>query len=287
MTAADDVRDWKRRAGGSPSTGANIWVLDVAARRRPRRRPVVGLARLPDVLVRLAARARRAAGAAGVSCSSTSSASGSPTSPTFGTACDCRPTSWKASRPHSGSTGLRSSRTTWATPWVASSWRAASKARCRSRSPAGCSTNGSIYIDMAHLTTGQELLLSLPDAPTDLVRADGYRAGLAGTFSPKSNVPDDELEAQWLLAARDDGNTLLPRTIRYIEDRRAEERRFTGAIEAHPVAARRRVGRGRPDRGRRDDRDVARRRGPTSTSRCSTASATTRCSKRPSASRPP
>ncbi len=95
-------------------------------------------------------------------------------------------------------------------------------------------TNGSIYIDMAHLTAGQELLLSLPDAPTELVRAEGYRAGLAGTFSPNSSVPDDELDAQWLLAAHNDGNALLARTIRYIEDRRAEERRFTGAIETHP-----------------------------------------------------
>lgn len=94
-------------------------------------------------------------------------------------------------------------------------------------------TNGSIYIDMAHLTTGQELLLSLDDAPTDLVQADGFKAGLAGTFSPNSAVGDDELDAQWLLAERNDGNRLLPRTIRYIEDRRAEERRFTGAIETH------------------------------------------------------
>jgi pimeloyl-ACP methyl ester carboxylesterase len=95
-------------------------------------------------------------------------------------------------------------------------------------------TNGSIYIDMAHLTTGQELLLSLDDAPTEFVQADGYKAGLAGTFSPKSAVGDDELEAQWLLAERNGGHRLLSRTIRYIEDRRAEERRFTGAIETHP-----------------------------------------------------
>ncbi len=95
-------------------------------------------------------------------------------------------------------------------------------------------TNGSIYIDMAHLTTGQQLLLSLDDAPTDLVQADGFKAGLAGTFSPKSAVGDDELDAQWLLAERNDGHRLLARTIRYIEDRRAEERRFTGAIETHP-----------------------------------------------------
>jgi pimeloyl-ACP methyl ester carboxylesterase len=95
-------------------------------------------------------------------------------------------------------------------------------------------TNGSIYIDMAHLTTGQELLLSLDDAPTDLVQAEGFKAGLAGTFSPKSTVGDDELSAQWLFAERNGGHRLLPRTIRYIEDRRAEERRFTGAIETHP-----------------------------------------------------
>src|SRR6185437_14112841 len=91
-----------------------------------------------------------------------------------------------------------------------------------------------IYIDMAQLTSGQKLLLSLDDAPTDFVVADGFRAGLAGTFSPKSTVADDELEAQWLLAERNGGHRLLSRTIRYIEDRRAEERRFTGAIETHP-----------------------------------------------------
>jgi len=95
-------------------------------------------------------------------------------------------------------------------------------------------TNGSIYIDMAHLTNGQQLLLALDDAPTDLVVADGFKAGLAGTFSPKSNVADVELDGQWLLAEREGGNRMLPRTIRYIEDRRAEERRFTGAIETHP-----------------------------------------------------
>jgi pimeloyl-ACP methyl ester carboxylesterase len=95
-------------------------------------------------------------------------------------------------------------------------------------------TNGSIYIDMAHLTNGQQLLLSLDDAPTDLVVAEGFKAGLAGTFSADTAVDADELEAQWLFAERNGGNRLLPRTIRYIEDRRAEERRFTGAIETHP-----------------------------------------------------
>jgi pimeloyl-ACP methyl ester carboxylesterase len=95
-------------------------------------------------------------------------------------------------------------------------------------------TNGSIYIDMAQLTAGQQLLLSLDDVPTELINADGYKAGVAGTFSPASDVAADELDALWNFMARADGQRLLPRTIRYIEDRRKEERRYTGAIETHP-----------------------------------------------------
>ena len=94
-------------------------------------------------------------------------------------------------------------------------------------------TNGSIYIDMAQLSTGQQLLLSLDDAPTELVAEEGFKAGLAGTFSAASKVDDDELDAQWQFAAHNNGARLLPRTIRYIEDRRKEERRYTGAIETH------------------------------------------------------
>jgi pimeloyl-ACP methyl ester carboxylesterase len=94
-------------------------------------------------------------------------------------------------------------------------------------------TNGSIYIEMAQLTAGQQLLLSLPDEPTELVAGDGFQAGLAGTFSEYSAVSAEELETHWLFAAHNDGNRMLPRTIRYIEDRRKEERRYTGAIEEH------------------------------------------------------
>jgi pimeloyl-ACP methyl ester carboxylesterase len=94
-------------------------------------------------------------------------------------------------------------------------------------------TNGSIYLDLAQLTAGQQLLLSLPDEPSDLIAEDAFKAGLAGTFAPGHPATDEELEAQWLLTSRADGHALLPRTIRYIEDRRAEEDRYTGAIESH------------------------------------------------------
>ncbi len=57
-------------------------------------------------------------------------------------------------------------------------------------------TNGSIYIEMAHLSTGQELLLSLPDErlPDD-AGIDGTTMGasLAATFSAGSPVDEDVL----------------------------------------------------------------------------------------------
>ena len=100
-------------------------------------------------------------------------------------------------------------------------------------------TNGSIYIEQAHLSQGQQFLLSLDDARIDgdvgaLVGGDGFKGGVAATFSEHSNVSAEEMDAQWELAARHDGHLLLPRSIRYIEDRRKEERRYTGAIEKHP-----------------------------------------------------
>jgi pimeloyl-ACP methyl ester carboxylesterase len=101
-------------------------------------------------------------------------------------------------------------------------------------------TNGSIYLDLAQLTAGQQMLLALPDERFDLAAAGGdpeqsYKAALAATMAPAHQPDDTELEAQWLLQSRQDGHQLLARTIRYIEDRRAEEARFTGAIETHPA----------------------------------------------------
>src|SRR5262249_30291679 len=55
-------------------------------------------------------------------------------------------------------------------------------------------TNGSIYIDMAHLSAGQQLLLSLPDARMDdenLVDEAALHAALSATFSPHAHVGDD------------------------------------------------------------------------------------------------
>jgi pimeloyl-ACP methyl ester carboxylesterase len=100
-------------------------------------------------------------------------------------------------------------------------------------------TNGSIYMDLVALTAGQQMLLDAPDELIDLAAigidpSEGFKAGVAGTFARPDAVDPDELAAQWQLASYQDGHKLLARTIRYIEDRRAEERRYTGAIEEHP-----------------------------------------------------
>jgi pimeloyl-ACP methyl ester carboxylesterase len=98
-------------------------------------------------------------------------------------------------------------------------------------------TNGSIYIDMAQLTNGQQFLLAAPDALMDAGwGGDGsaFQGSLAAICSPDHQPAADDLAALWAFMSYKEGERLLARTIRYIEDRRAEEARFTGAIEKHP-----------------------------------------------------
>jgi len=97
-------------------------------------------------------------------------------------------------------------------------------------------TNGSIYIEMANLSPGQQMLLAMADealpieiAPTE----DTFTASLATIFGDTPPDPE-ELHAQWQLLSQDDGQTLLPRTIRYIEERRQHEHRWISALQRHP-----------------------------------------------------
>jgi len=103
-------------------------------------------------------------------------------------------------------------------------------------------TNGSIYLALAQLTDGQKFLLDLPDAQLpdgSGTGADGLTRALLDTMAPAGSAasqPDpDHVRAAAELIVRDGGSRLLPRTIRYIEDRRRQEDRFTGAIEQHPA----------------------------------------------------
>ncbi|HEY7439137.1 MAG TPA: alpha/beta hydrolase [Acidimicrobiia bacterium] len=99
-------------------------------------------------------------------------------------------------------------------------------------------TNGSIYMELAQLSAGQQMLLAADDAPIDLAAAgidpgEGFRRGVGGTFADPARADPEELDRAWEFASYHDGHKMLARTIRYIEDRRAKESRYTGAIERH------------------------------------------------------
>ena len=101
-------------------------------------------------------------------------------------------------------------------------------------------TNGSIYIEMAQLSPGQQMLLAMSDEPLPIEIApteETFAASIAAIFGDTPAEPA-ELHAQWELLARQDGQTILPRTIRYIEERREHEERWIAALRDHraPIA---------------------------------------------------
>ena len=94
-------------------------------------------------------------------------------------------------------------------------------------------TNGSIYIAIAQLTDGQQMLLAQPDEVLPQgIGPELMAASLVATLAPAHR--DVPMAGHGELVCHRGGDALLTRTIRYIEERRANERRFTGAIETHP-----------------------------------------------------
>jgi pimeloyl-ACP methyl ester carboxylesterase len=97
-------------------------------------------------------------------------------------------------------------------------------------------TNGTVFMDLVHLSDGQRLLEALPDErlPPGALDRSGVIGSLVATFGPSSAVTADELDAIWTLLSAEDGERLLPRLARYIEERRRFEPRFTPPIVDHP-----------------------------------------------------
>ena len=117
-------------------------------------------------------------------------------------------------------------------------------------------TNGSIYIEQAHLTNGQQMLLGLPDEelPAGIpIDAASLTQSLRETFSPQtplvppgwSEDPVPEAAAQ---VVHNDGHRMLPRLIRYIEERTGQRTPLHRGDRDRPVAAAHRVGPRRSDR---------------------------------------
>jgi pimeloyl-ACP methyl ester carboxylesterase len=101
-------------------------------------------------------------------------------------------------------------------------------------------TNGSIYMHLVQLSEGQKLLESLPDEAIPEEAApdvDALERALVATLAPpggEASRPDPmHVRAGAVLVVHEGGNRLLARQIRYIEERRQHESRWTGAIEQH------------------------------------------------------
>jgi pimeloyl-ACP methyl ester carboxylesterase len=101
-------------------------------------------------------------------------------------------------------------------------------------------TNGSIFIDLAQLTRGQRLTLRLPDRALPLPMP-GFvlRRSLAESFTPDAPAPDGAIDDLVALIRHDRGDRLMPRLIRYIEERRRHQERWTAGLVdfAGPLAA--------------------------------------------------
>jgi pimeloyl-ACP methyl ester carboxylesterase len=95
--------------------------------------------------------------------------------------------------------------------------------------------NGSIFIDMARLTSGQKLLLRMKPRKRRIpfpVRP--FRLQLRRMFA--NDPPKGVFVMMERLLARDGGARLLPVTIRYIEERRRRQERWTRALVEFPGA---------------------------------------------------
>jgi pimeloyl-ACP methyl ester carboxylesterase len=96
--------------------------------------------------------------------------------------------------------------------------------------------NGSVHIELAHLTPGQQLLRSpLGRTFAKLSNRATFGAQVRRTFAIR---PDPAtIEAMWQLLAREGGAERMAQTIRYIEERRRFHRRWIGALEVCDIPA--------------------------------------------------
>lgn len=82
-------------------------------------------------------------------------------------------------------------------------------------------TNGSVYIEMAHLTPSQKILRRPRLGPLFARLSNGiaFRAQFKRLFGDPDSVSRDELDALWALMREEDGALRLPQLIQYIAER--------------------------------------------------------------------
>ncbi|HEX8741632.1 MAG TPA: alpha/beta fold hydrolase [Thermoleophilaceae bacterium] len=97
--------------------------------------------------------------------------------------------------------------------------------------------NGGLYPDVHRATLAQRALLHPRIGPLVSSRIDerAFGRGLGRVFGPDHRPSKEELHEHWLGIQRRGGPHVQHRVIRYIDDRRRHEARWTGALERTEV----------------------------------------------------
>jgi len=92
--------------------------------------------------------------------------------------------------------------------------------------------NGSVYIDMASLTTVQQLLLSPVWGPIVARRSNRKFFGkrLKGVVADPKSLTEDDLDAHWAAIEHESGMLRVPQIIQYIPERTRFATRWHGAL---------------------------------------------------------
>jgi pimeloyl-ACP methyl ester carboxylesterase len=96
--------------------------------------------------------------------------------------------------------------------------------------------NGSVHIELASLTIGQQLLKS-PLGPVfaKLNNRAAFKRQIKRVFAKP--VAEEDLDGMWDLIAREDGTAVLPQIIDYTRQRTRHARRWIGALERLDIPA--------------------------------------------------
>lgn len=94
-------------------------------------------------------------------------------------------------------------------------------------------TNGSVFIEMAHLAPAQHLLRNRAIGPAfaKLANYPVFRRSMRKLFAEPDAIEESELALMWQLLARDHGAERMAQIIRYLDDRHRFARRWNGALE--------------------------------------------------------
>jgi pimeloyl-ACP methyl ester carboxylesterase len=95
--------------------------------------------------------------------------------------------------------------------------------------------NGSIFIELAKLTSGQKLFLALPARRLSFTPPLAlFRRQIRKLFSKEHPASDEEILMLERFLAYDGGARIIPMTIRYIEERRQRASRWTSGLVDGP-----------------------------------------------------